>query len=214
MKVLVTAATALEIKPFADWMEQQGGIAGKEIKTLVTGIGMFSTAYQLGRYFAAEKPDIAIQAGIAGSFRHDWAIGDSVIIQQEAMGDLGADDNGHFIDLFDIGLWQYDMAPFSHHYLVNPLAATFTHLHQGTGITVNTVSGAANTIARLEQKYQPDIESMEGAAFHYCCLMDKIPFLQLRTISNYVEVRDKSKWNIPLAVKNLNSTLREIVEKL
>jgi futalosine hydrolase len=55
---------------------------------------------------------------------------------------------------------------------------------------------------------------MEGAAFHFACLQEKIPFLQLRCISNYVEVRDKSKWNIPLAVKNLNQVLVEVVEAM
>lgn len=216
MKVLITAATLPEIKPLADWLEQER-TDGKEIKVLITGIGMFSTAYQLGKHLAAERPDLAIQAGIAGSFRRDWAIGDTVLVKQEVLGDLGAEDNGQYRDLFDIGLWQYDMPPFTHHHLINTLRnlpAGALQLPQGTGVTVNTVSGSAPTIARLEQKYQPDLESMEGAAFHYCCLQENIPFLQLRAISNYVEVRDKSKWNIPLAVQNLNNTLRSLLQEL
>jgi futalosine hydrolase len=44
--------------------------------------------------------------------------------------------------------------------------------------------------------------------------MENIPFLQLRTISNYVEVRDKSKWNIPLAVTNLNNTLLALLQEI
>ncbi|GEP95978.1 futalosine hydrolase [Chitinophaga cymbidii] len=216
MKVLITAATLPEIKPLADWLEQER-TDGKEIKVLITGIGMFSTAYQLGKHLAAERPDLAIQAGIAGSFRRDWAIGDTVLVKQEVLGDLGAEDNGQYQDLFDIGLWQYDMPPFTHHHLINTLQRLPAGAHrllQGTGVTVNTVSGSAPTIARLEQKYQPDLESMEGAAFHYCCLQENIPFLQLRAISNYVEVRDKSKWNIPLAVQNLNNTLRSLLQEL
>lgn len=214
MKVLITAATLPEIKPLVDWLEEQGGIDGTEIKVLITGIGMFSTAFQLGKHLTAEQPDLAIQAGIAGAFRRDWAIGDTILVTREVLGDLGAEDNGQYRDLFDIGLWQYDMPPFTHHHLINTLQnlpAQVLQLPQGTGVTVNTVSGAAPTIARLEQKYQPDLESMEGAAFHYCCLMEDIPFLQLRTISNYVEVRDKSKWNIPLAITNLNNTLRNLL---
>lgn len=216
MKVLITAATLPEIKPLADWLEQER-TDGKEIKVLITGIGMFSTAYHLGKHLAAERPDLAIQAGIAGSFRRDWAIGDTVLVKQEVLGDLGAEDNGQYRDLFDLGLWQYDMPPFTHHHLINTLQhlpAGAHQLPQGTGVTVNTVSGSATTIARLEQKYQPDLESMEGAAFHYCCLQENIPFLQLRAISNYVEVRDKSKWNIPLAVQNLNNTLRSLLQEM
>lgn len=217
MKVLITAATLPEIKPLVDWLEDQGAGNGTEIKVLITGIGMFSTAYQLGRHLAADRPDLAIQAGIAGAFRKDWAIGDTVLVKQEVLGDLGAEDNGMHLDLFEIGLWPYDMQPFTHHHLINTLdllPAAALELPQGSGVTVNTVSGSATTISRLEQKYQPDLESMEGAAFHYCCLREDIPFLQLRAISNYVEVRDKSKWNIPLAINNLNNTLRSLLQEL
>ena len=214
MKVLVTAATQPEIKPLMNWLEEEVTINGQiEVEVMITGIGMFSTAYHLGKYFAKNKPDLAIQAGIAGSFQHSWPIGETVVIEQEVLGDLGVEDNDQYKDLFDIGLWNTDMPPFTHNYLPNT-SALGQHLLRAKGVTVNMVSGSAATIARLEEKYQPDIESMEGAAFHYCCLMDNIPFLQLRTISNYVEVRDKSKWNIPLAVTNLNNTLRALLQEI
>jgi futalosine hydrolase len=215
MKVLVTAATQQEIKPLTNWLEEEVTIKGQiEVEVMITGIGMFSTAYHLGKYFAKNRPDLAIQAGIAGSFQHTWPIGETVAIEQEVLGDLGAEDNDQFKDLFDIGLWATDMPPFTHNYLLNTLPGFASGLRKAKGVTVNLVSGSAATIARLEQKYQPDIESMEGAAFHYCCLMENIPFLQLRTISNYVEIRDKSKWNIPLAVKNLNNTLRTLLQEI
>lgn len=36
--------------------------------------------------------------------------------------------------------------------------------------------------------------------------------IQIRAISNYVEKRDKSKWNMPLAINNLNEFLIEFVK--
>jgi futalosine hydrolase len=45
-------------------------------------------------------------------------------------------------------------------------------------------------------------------------LQENIPFVQLRAVSNYVEIRDKSKWNIPLAVENLNIQLIEFIKTL
>jgi futalosine hydrolase len=50
---------------------------------------------------------------------------------------------------------------------------------------------------------------MEGIAFHYACKQAKIPFLQIRAISNYVTPRNKSEWEIPLAIQNLNQYLIE-----
>jgi futalosine hydrolase len=55
---------------------------------------------------------------------------------------------------------------------------------------------------------------MEGAAFHYVCLLERINFLQLRAISNRVGERDKSKWKLKESIENLNKELLNIIENL
>jgi futalosine hydrolase len=55
---------------------------------------------------------------------------------------------------------------------------------------------------------------MEGAAFHFVCLQQKIPFIQIRSISNSVGERDKTKWVIKDAVNNLNSELVKLINDL
>jgi futalosine hydrolase len=75
------------------------------------------------------------------------------------------------------------------------------------GITVNTVHGNELSIEKVKQFYHPDVESMEGASFFAGCTKTSGDFIQIRTISNYVEKRDKSKWQMPLAIKNLNDFL-------
>jgi futalosine hydrolase len=216
MNILVTAATSLEIKPFHEYLAQTGGPDGCHIEILVGGIGGMHTAWHLGRHLAKNRPDVAIQAGIAGSFRHSWPLGQVVIIGREQLGDLGVDDAGTFKDLFDIGLWQSGQPPFEGSGLLNSFTGLpfVPDLPVAGSVSINTVSGSQPAIQRLQEKYAPDIESMEGAAFHYACLQEKVPFLQLRSISNYVEVRDKSKWNIPLAVKQLNEALIAYVQQL
>lgn len=214
MKILVTAATIFEIQPFLDHLATHT-YQDCQITTLVGGIGMMHTAYQLGKEFAVNRPDIAIQAGIAGCFDHSWEMGKVVIIDKEQLGDLGVEDDQAFKDLFEIQLWKPDQPPFTGKQLVN----TFENLPfvpdlpKVTGVTINTVSGSERTRDKLVEKYDPAVESMEGAAFHYACLQEKIPFLQLRSISNYVEVRDKSKWKIPLAISTLNETLIKYIEQ-
>jgi len=54
---------------------------------------------------------------------------------------------------------------------------------------------------------------MEGAAVFYVCLFEKIPFLEIRAISNYVEVRDTTKWDIPTAIENLTDELFRFLRK-
>lgn len=216
MKILVTAATTLEIKPFLQYVDQHNRslkAANCDVDVLIAGIGMMHTAFHLGRHLLIHKPDLAIQAGIGGSFRRDWELGQVVLVKQEYLADLGAEDNDQFKDLFDIQLWQPSQPPFTGNCLVNTFTGVpeLPFLPTATGVTVNLVSGSAPTIRKLTEKYHPDVESMEGAAFHYACLLEEVPFLQLRSISNYVEIRDKSKWNIPLAVKALNEELIKTV---
>jgi futalosine hydrolase len=55
---------------------------------------------------------------------------------------------------------------------------------------------------------------MEGAAFLFACLSEKIPCAQIRSISNYIEKRDKSRWNVKLALDNLNKSLMEIIREI
>ncbi len=214
MKILVIAATPFEIQPLIDHL------AGRQyqncqISTLVCGIGMMHTAYQLGRHFAASKPDLVIQAGIAGCFDHSWEMGKVVIIDREQLGDLGVEDDQAYKDLFDIQLWQPDQPPFTNRQLINTFEGVphLPELQKASGVTINTVSGSERTRQLLLDKYAPEVESMEGAAFHYACLLEEIPFFQLRSISNYVEVRDKSKWKIPLAIQVLNDALIKYIER-
>jgi len=88
------------------------------------------------------------------------------------------------------------------------------NLKQVTGITSNTIHGEINSILQIKELFHPDIETMGGAAFLYGCLFEKIPCAQVRAISNFVEERDKSRWNIPLAVQNLTTTTLKILDDL
>jgi futalosine hydrolase len=51
---------------------------------------------------------------------------------------------------------------------------------------------------------------MEGASFFYACEQAGIPGIQIRSISNLVERRNKENWQIGLAIKNLNNTLIQL----
>jgi len=59
-----------------------------------------------------------------------------------------------------------------------------------------------------------DVESMEGAAFMYCCLMQSVPCLQIRGISNLIELRDREKWDIELAIRNVTEKILQIINEV
>jgi len=87
-------------------------------------------------------------------------------------------------------------------------------LKKVSGITVNTTHGAEISIEKIKSLFNPDVESMEGAAFFYACLLEGITCSQIRTISNKIEKRNKENWDIPLAVKNLCETSLAIINSL
>jgi len=222
MNLLIVAATAAEISPVIRHLEPYRVAAHPEsykkgslsIRLCLTGVGSTQATYAVTKAFASGPCDMAIQAGIAGSFSRTLSPGDVLRVQAEWFADLGAEDQDTFLDLFDLGLQDKDAPPFRQGALVAPLPehAVLSALPSGNAVTVNTVSGRARTIERLVSQYHPVLESMEGAAFHYVCLQENVKFAQLRSVSNYVEVRDKSRWDIPLAVERLNALMIRYLE--
>ena len=93
---------------------------------------------------------------------------------------------------------------------------TFNILKTSTAaaVTINEITTAPKRIKEIMDAHTPVLESMEGAAFFFCCMNEKIPCLQIRSISNYVEKRNKENWDIPLALKNLHSSLVELLSRI
>lgn len=224
MNFLLVAATVFEIRPFVDRLplvEKQNEqfsryhYKSSSIDVLIPGVGMIPTACFLGKYLTLKQYDLAVNAGIAGTFNKSIPLGTIVNVVEDCVPELGAEDGPRFLSVFDLGLTDPDMPPYKNGKLVNELTAKntmiyperFMKLPRVTGITSNTVRGNAESIARIQQMAPADIESMEGAAFFFACLSEKVPFIQIRAISNLVEERDKSRWALDLALKNLNKAL-------
>jgi futalosine hydrolase len=219
-KILYVAATAGE----ADVLKKLNGIKSFpeklylrnfEISVLVTGVGSIATAWALKQWISLnEKPDLAINAGIAGSYDEKLNIGDVVMPLTDCFADAGIEDGDNFFTLYEAGLTDKDELPFRDGLIYSD--STYSELMKRIikpvkAITVNTATGSELTREKLFRKFNPDIETMEGATFFYICAREKIPFVALRAISNKVEPRNRSKWNIKLALENLSEKLNEVL---
>jgi futalosine hydrolase len=215
MNILVVAATSFEIQPAIDFLQsRQFHIDENEFSVLLTGIGGIATTYNLVKTLTEKRTDFVLQAGIAGSFHQQQPIGSVVWVSEELMADLGAEEEDGFRDVFDLGLVKENQFPFDGKILKNPYTEKIKNNDRFVlvrSISINEVTTRKDRIALIRKKYNPDIESMEGAALHYVCLREKIPFLQVRAISNYVGERNKENWSIKLAIENLNSRLIDII---
>jgi futalosine hydrolase len=220
LKILYIAATQTE----SDILKSAEGIEklpdtyrfrGHEIIPLVTGVGSMATAWTMMKWFSSnEYPDIALNAGIAGSFNVNIKTGDVVMPVSDCFADSGIEDRDHFRTLAEAGFAKADEFPFSSGKIIcsnrfaEMAARTFRSV---SAITVNTASGSEETIKKLANKFNPDIETLEGATFFYICARERIPFLAIRAISNRVEPRNKDKWDIPTALRNLSEKIEDLL---
>jgi len=219
MKILLVAATSLELKPIQRKLEEQKPM--HDIYTLVTDVGMIATTFQLTKVLKEEKFDLAINVGIAGAFDRKLALGEVVEVVQDQFSEEVVEDGIELKSYEEVGLRGEDERPFTNGVLNRSflfLQSAFVNSSQAlkevSSITVNTVHGNEFSIKRIQERLNPQIESMEGAAFFYVCNQMEVPSLQLRAISNYVEKRNRDAWEIELALNNLAIEILAIFKKL
>lgn len=152
--------------------------AGTDDCFLCGGIGPEATRRALDTLLAEDgRFDLVVNLGIAGSYTERLPLGSVVQVVTEFFGNRPAEP-------------LHNPAP------PRLLAA----LPQTTG----------NTVAALEPSWRQvraDIETMEGAAFFENCLRRGLPFAEVRAVSNRVGEIDHARWDIPLALRNLQETL-------
>lgn len=216
MKIGIAASTLPELQPTIDFLQQPSfNHPAHTFEVCITGIGCLAATYRLVDFIRKHKPDCIIQSGIGGKFTGRFSLGEVVKIKEEVMGDLGVEENGGFMDMFDLGLMAASVHPFANKRLINPHMGYWTNIDipQASGVSVNEITTRKSRARRLQEKYGCEIESMEGAALHYVCLQENIPFIQFRSVSNEVGQRDKSKWQLKEAIHNLNEHLLSMIRK-
>lgn len=219
---LVVTATPFELKPLLGAsdgltpMYQQPFRLGMGTGCwgLATGVGAAPTAHHLSWALAKGEFKQVVNIGIAGSYSPYFVIGDVVVIGQDTFADYGVDCKGNFVSAFQHGLTHPNEPPYDDGWMFWPHSNRFpraSHLPVVKGATVATASGSEAIISAISRRLDPDIETMEAAAVFFTCLMAGVPFICLRAISNRVEPRDASKWDIPLAVKNLSEQALQLI---
>lgn len=213
-KIILVTATKVEIEPTLKFLNEFYLCTNNvyrlnkyDLKVCITNVGMVNTAFELGKCIN-ENYDFAINAGIAGSFGK-FNIGELVKVKQDCFCELGAENDLDFLSFDELGFGT------QHLKIEYPYENNLTKkINLAKSITVNKIHGNDLSIKKVVEKYQPDIETMEGAAFIFASNSFKWKAVQLRAISNKVEKRNKNNWNIGLAINNLNVALIELIKEL
>ena len=186
MNVLVIAATERELS-----LIKEISFAHTTVKVhfAVTGVGLMPSTYAIMQLIASVEPGLVVDLAF---------------------------ETDRYHDIFELGLAEKNMPPFEQGAIVNHhdhliLAAG---LHAVAAVSVNEISSNPLKIALFAEKYKGDIESMEGAALHYVCTLQQIPFIQIRGISNLVGERDKAKWKIPESLLAATNACINLINKI
>jgi len=214
MNILLVAATANEISPTLKWIRRNG--RNLDVDILISGIGLLRSCYSISRQVALKKPGLLMQCGVAGSFDNKNPPGSVVVVSKDTVGDLGVVENGKWKTIADLGLEAGGFHPSVNGWLENTNRRLLSQsgLKKVKAVSINQISTDEEVIRLIRKRFSPDIETMEGASVHFIGLMEKIPFLQIRAISNYIGERDKKKWKLDLAIKSLNQTLLHLFENI
>ena len=144
---------------------------------LCGGVGSDASVQALEATLAQGSYERVVDIGIAGSYRDSLPLGAVVHVTAERHGDSG-------------GTLLRQPSPWPE----------IAFLPTATG----------NTLQELDDRYrqvEADVETMEGAAFFEVCLRHGVPFAEIRAVSNRVGERNHAHWDIPLALRELESTL-------
>jgi futalosine hydrolase len=219
MRVLIVAATAMEIAPFVAKLHRTSDVApritrythaGHDLVVLTTDVGMVATAAWCSGLMMMERCSLALNFGLCGSFDRSLEPGTVVHVVADQIAELGAEDGDTFLTVEEL------MLPVDYQFVnpTPPANEALGRLPAVSGITVNTVHGNQRSIAAVVQRFKPQVESMEGAAFMYSCQAHDVPFAQVRAVSNMIEKRNREAWKMAEAIDNLAAVALGILESL
>ncbi|MED4126922.1 MULTISPECIES: futalosine hydrolase [Shouchella] len=190
---------------------EQGLGKQSTIEVIVCGVGFAAAAANTAKQLSTKPYRGVINIGIAGGFPKRAAIGSIVAASSIIAPEIGAESPEGFISIDELGFGTQEQQARIDRQLVGKLSHSH-HVHEGIILSVLTATGTEKTYLERE-KLGAIAEAMEGYGVAAAAKSFNLPFSELRTISNEVGVRDKSKWNFPLAfkgIKEIGQTIKEV----
>lgn len=189
-----------------------GSLGGRAVCLLHTGVGKANAAAAVTALLACCRPAAVVVVGCGGAYPDSGlGVGDLALATAEVYGDEGVLAPEGFRDMEAIGLplVEREGLRLFNHFSVDLLllekarvrlqaaaAESGWRLAEGPFVTVSTGSGTALAGAELARRTGGICENMEGAAAAQICVRHMVPFLEIRGISNLVEDRDLSRWDL------------------
>lgn len=198
----------------------RGRLHGQHCRLVSTGIGAVNAAHALTWQVEVQRPLLVLQFGVAGAYvPAGLPVGAVACATEEIYGDLGVltPEGWQPADLIGIPLARGDPPRFNRFPLDQGLvarAAAACGARTGPFVTVAQCSGIQSAGDAFHRRFGALCESMEGAAAAHVCALYGVPFLEVRGVSNLVEDRDLSRWDIPGGARAAQQAALQMIERI
>lgn len=201
----------------------QGKIKKNRILLVVSGIGKVNVATAATYLNERFSPDLFILFGIGGAYPSvGLSIGDIAVAEREFYGDEGLLTKEGFYGLERIGipLLKKGRKRFFNEFTLNKglikKIEKFVKVpfKSGNFVTISATTCTNERALELRDRYDAICENMEGAAVAHVCEVFGKDLLEIRGISNIVDNRDRSRWDVKAGIKAYSDVLFDILNDL
>lgn len=185
----------------------------KNFYCLTCGVGPINAAIYTQKAILLNNIHGVINIGIAGAFDiKKIPIGSITISKKEIWPEYGLktkdniDPKGLNFGLTKLenGNIIYNEIEISYENAMEKMGLSFNHNFYTTiSLTVAGVSGDPLIAKGLKEQFNADIENMEGFPIAYVSLINNLPFVEIRSISNQVGERGVQHWDMKKALTSL-----------
>lgn len=185
------------------------GLSGSVHDVYTVGVGPTAAAAATARLLASaeaagDRYDGVVSAGIAGGLAERVNVGDVVVATASVAAELGVRTADGFTSLGKLG---YGSA-------VAECAVRLTREVTGTRgevLTLATITGTPDRAAELAAEHPDAVaEAMEGFGVATAAAGARLPFAEIRAISNAVADRDTGNWGWEAAFGALTKAMGEL----
>lgn len=182
---------------------------------MCVGVGKTSAAMHTALSLAARTPDFVLVIGVCGAYRtglevEGLKVGDLCSLVDDRFADEGVETPEGFIDIETLGFGF--CGPFGAHRSTSAKLRTLLEAHTSitevSGATVSTCSGTDTRADTLRARTEAAVETMEGAAIAAVCSERNVPWVQLRSVSNYTGNRSEAQWDLRGSLARLHEAVR------
>ena len=206
-----------------------GKLFGNDVCLAHSGIGKAAAAATTITLLSYCRAEALWLLGCGGAYPDSGlTIGDLALASTETFGDEGVATREGFSDFSGMQLpmrqssssgqffntWPVDqkLHDWAHTHLGKHAESANKNLLSGPFVTVSTCTGTTSKATEIENRTNGICENMEGAAVALACQQLAVPMLEVRGISNMVEDRDTSRWDLPSGMAAAQNAIFQLLK--